>query len=700
MTFTHRDPKGVARKMFGRERRACERRDPEQRVGERLGCGRRACWESSAPGGACSGAQGRSARLAQAGLAVFLAAVLVAAFIPYALAASQDAGRDAAQGGAQPAGAQSAGGADGGDAVYENSEIVYATLAATGSPEAVYVINRFDVEGAGTLVDHGDYSVVKNLTDGAEMVNEDGTVEVDVSEGVFYYQGTAAQAELPWNVALSYELDGRPVSPDDLAGASGALSIHVATTQNPAVDPAFYESFMLQVTFTLDGQTTSGIQADGATVAASGQDWTVAFTALPGRDGDFTLTAQVEDFSMAGAQIAALPYASVVEMPDTGGMTEGMDDLASAVSRLSDGVAQLSEGADSLAAGAGEIAAGAEGFRQGLGQLDAGAASLVDASGQIEGALTAVASGLAGADLGALGELEQLPAALRQLADGLDGPGGLRENVQVVETAYDQATGALDAAVAGIPAASLNDDALASLADAVKAGGTQDDAATLEQLTATYQAAQRVRMAYYGPNGTDGAAAALGAAGTLLDGLAADAASGGALAASAQALRTMADALESSLAGGALDQLPALAEGLSQLAGEYGRFHEGLAEYADGVSTLASQYGAFASGTSSLAGGAGELADGTGEMDAGMREFDASVSELPETMREQIDELTADFTFPEFDPVSFVSPENGNVTAVQFVMTTAAIEKPEAAQEEEPEASEPTLWDRLLALFS
>ena len=192
---------------------------------------------------------------------------------------------------------------------------MYATLAATGSPEAVYVINRFDVEGAGTLVDHGDYSVVKNLTDGAEMVNEDGTVEVDVSEGVFYYQGTAAQAELPWNVALSYELDGRPVSPDDLAGASGALSIHVATTQNPAVDPAFYESFMLQVTFTLDGQTTSGIQADGATVAASGQDWTVAFTALPGRDGDFTLTAQVEDFSMAGAQIAALPYASVVEMP-------------------------------------------------------------------------------------------------------------------------------------------------------------------------------------------------------------------------------------------------------------------------------------------------------------------------------------------------------------------------------------------------
>ena len=48
--------------------------------------------------------------------------------------------------------------------------------------------------------------------------------------------------------------------------------------------------------------------------------------------------------------------------------------------------------------------------------------------------------------------------------------------------------------------------------------------------------------------------------------------------------------------------------------------------------------------------------------------------------------------------MSFVSPDNKNVAAVQFVMSTAAIEKPEAPQEEESKA-EPTLWDRFLALF-
>ena len=48
--------------------------------------------------------------------------------------------------------------------------------------------------------------------------------------------------------------------------------------------------------------------------------------------------------------------------------------------------------------------------------------------------------------------------------------------------------------------------------------------------------------------------------------------------------------------------------------------------------------------------------------------------------------------------MSFVSPQNANVEAVQFVMTTAAIEQPEAPEPEEPE-QEQTIWDRFLALF-
>ena len=129
---------------------------------------------------------------------------------------------------------------------------------------------------------------------------------------------------------------------EELAGASGKLAIHLTTSRNEAVaESAFYDSFMLQITFTLPGGVAFDVQGEGATIASLGEDTTVAFTALPGHDGDFELTARVEGFHMDGVQIAALPYSSVVEMPDTSSMVSGMDDLSSAVSRLAEGRRRL-----------------------------------------------------------------------------------------------------------------------------------------------------------------------------------------------------------------------------------------------------------------------------------------------------------------------------------------------------------------------
>lgn len=634
-------------------------------------------------------------RFARVSAAAFLVVALSATCIPCALAASRENVRNGLESADQSLAATAQGQ---GTAVYEKSEVVYAVLSATGEPEAAYVVNRFEVEQAGTLIDRGDYAGVKNLSNDSELACEAGAVTVDVPEGAFYYQGDVCDVALPWNVSLSYELDGAPVAPEELAGASGRLAIHVSTDRNAAIDSAFYDSFMLQITFTLDGRVASGIVAEGATIASAGQSWTVAFTVLPGHDGDFTFEARVDGFSMEGAQIAALPYSSVVEMPDTGEIADGMEDLASAVDQLSSGTAELAAGAARVSEGASALAAGSEEMGQALGQLDAGAASLVDASGKIDAALSAMAAGLGAADLSALEDFGQLSAALRQVADGLDGEGGLAESVAMVQRAYQQATGALDGAVAAIPEG-LDEVSLESLGAVVNTNGSANDVATLDRLIETYRAAQYVRGAYYGPNGNDGVRSALDAAGALLANLAADAASGGALSTAAQALRTMADGLDAAMDSVELDQLADLAAGLSQLASEYGRFHEGLAEYATGVSALSSHYGAFASGAFSLAEGMGELVSGAGDLSAGMTEFDESVGDLPAIMRERIDEMTADFVFPEFDPVSFLSSENENVTAVQFVMSTAAIEKPVAEEEEEPEEADLTLWDRLCALF-
>lgn len=595
------------------------------------------------------------------GLIAVLTVALSATCVPGAMALAQD--------GAAQAKAASTSAASAPAATYEKSEVVYATLAANGKPEAVYVVNRFDVEAAGTVVDHGDYTAVQNLTNETELARVGDATTFEAEEGTLYYQGDAADTTLPWNVSIAYELDGKKVEADQLAGASGDLSIHVTTARNDAVDPAFYDSFMLQITFTLPGAVATEVAGEGATIAQSGEDTTVAFTVLPGQDGDFTLTAKVKDFEMTGAQIAALPYSSVIEMPDTAEMVDGMSTLSDAVSALADGTSSLAAGVDELTSGAQSLSSGSAAFGQGLNQLSGSSSQLVSASSQIGSALSAIAGGLQDADLSQLDQLGQLPGGLNALADGLESLRG----------GYDQAHGLLGASIAKIPAATLSEDQIASLAGLAASSSNPEDAATATTLVNTYQAAQEVAYLY----------SQLAPAFDT---------SSAALSEEAQAFRSMASSLDAAVGGGQLDQLSQLADGIAQLSGQYGQFHEGLTQYASGLSALAGNYSQLSSGTSQLASGTGQLASGASELSSGMGQLNASTITLPDTMKEQISELMADYDFPEFDPVSFMSSQNADVEAVQFVMTTAAIEQPEAPEEEEPE-QEQTIWDRFIALF-
>lgn len=608
------------------------------------------------------------------GLAALLTIALSVACVPGALALAQD--ESAKEPGASGASAQPAS-----TATYRKSEVVYANLTASGKPEAVYVVNRFDVTGAGSIADYGDYTAVQNLTNQADLKRQGNATVFEAGEGAFFYQGDAARTALPWRVSLEYKLDGKTVPADQLAGASGALSIRVSTARNDAVPPAFYDSFMMQITFTLPGAVASDVTAEGATVASAGQDTTAAFTVLPGHDGDFELKAQVKDFRMAGAQIAALPYSSVIEMPDTSGMADGMTSLSDAVSQLAAGASSLASGASALSSGVQGLSSGATSFGQGLAQLDSSSGALVEASSQIKTAFDAMSAALSKIDPAQLEQLKQLPDAIDQIADGLE---VLARQAHAVQQEYSQAMTALDGAIEGLLANAPTQGQIDSLKEYVK--GDSSQAETVQKLLSVYEAAQAVKTAYVeGKPAFDDADNALSASAVALDQQVA-------------ALRAAAKLLDAAVADGRVDQLVQVVEGLSQLPASYGQFHDGLVQYTSGVSALAASYGDLEFGTSSLAGGARQLSGGAGSLSGGLGQLNATTITLPETMRKQIEEMTAEFDFPEFDPVSFVSPDNKNVAAVQFVMSTAAIEKPEAPQEEESKA-EPTLWDRFLALF-
>lgn len=452
-------------------------------------------------------------------------------------------------------------------AVFEKSEVVYADLSAYGQPLNEYVVNRFDVEEGGAIVDYGEYESTKNLTDTKEVVSDDGANAVHVDEGTFFYQGNLKTALLPWDIALSYELDGEAIQPQDLAGKSGSLHIGLTTCQDTNAPEGFYDSFMLQATFTLDSAKCSHIRADGATVADAGADQSVAFTVLPGHDGDFSIDMDVVDFEMVGVQIVGIPYTSSIEVPDTSSMSEGMEELASGVSKVAQGFSQLAGNGSSLVQGADALTSGIE-------QAKDGASSI----------------GVAGSKV--LQGTESMGEAISQQAQGLE---QLSLSIEEIDTTQ------------------MPDD-----------------------------------------------------------------------------MRLQVEGLKSAVAQ--------MSAGMTQLDGAYSGYESGVGQYVAGMDGLESGLDELEAGSSALAEGIRKYICGSQELNAGIQALDSETSKLPAEMQSQIDSMLAEFDFPEYASTSFVSPDNANVRAVQFIMTTPDIViavEDEPAPEEEPD----TFADRLFGLF-
>lgn len=532
----------------------------------------------------------------------------------------------------------STGGADAGassGATAENAtpkdEVVYARLAGDGAVNSIYVVNVLNPAQPGTVVDYGDYSAVENLTDTEAIERTGDAVTVSTTGGAFRYQGDLASTDLPWDVEVSYALDGKAVDAADLGGASGKLEVSISTKRNDAVDPTFFDNYLLQITLVFPDKKAQNVAAPDGQIALAGSNTQVTFTGMPGKDGAFTASAEVSDFEMDGISLAAVPFSMVIESPDKEGLLSGFVQLADGVGELKDGASQVASGAQSLSAGAGEMASGVAGIADGASGIASGAQGVASGAGDLANGLEAYRQALDAQAQQSQGSIIDTTA-----------------QQQAYQTALQTYVGAFAMAYHA-----ANPDTIGQ--EAAMGAAQQATAAQAADLQAAFQtlAAKEAANAAYG--------------------------------AVAQALSSAASGLGSSADGESLvGGLHALASGASSLA-------SGASELAGGASSAAVGANSLSSGAGELAGGAGALADGTGSLYT-------EIQAMPSAVSEEIDKMIAEYSKSDFEPISFTSSKNTDVTLVQFVMATEPIVAPEQS-EPEPEAAQDSFWDRLLALF-
>lgn len=574
------------------------------------------------------------------------------------------------------------------EAAYTKNENVYAKLAADGSANTIYVVNAFAVDETTDIKDYGDYEQVENLTNLTELGYENESVDFQTESGKFYYQGVMQEAQLPWNIAISYRLDGKKINPEELAGQSGKLEIRIQTEKNKSVNNIFYENYMMQISVTL-GENCENIKAEDGMKADAGADQNISFTVLPDSDGDFSMTTDVTDFEMAGISIAAVPYSMNLddEMFDTDEMMSQFTELSDAIQELNDGTQELKDGVHKVNNGGDSLVKGARQIGDGLGTLDQNGSTIVEASAQINDALATISSQLSQTDLSALSSLGEIPGALTQMGTTL---GELESGLKTLREGFAKSYAALEKAMAENTAEAL----------------TEQEIATLQSVAATdadaLQVYQKLMAAYGNLMTIQGTYEAVKPAFAAVDqSLNADNKQSVAygLAQLKKGLNDMGTAMSQSMEGMDVNEMMgSLQSGMSELSNSYAAFHNGLASYTTGVRTLSGGYQEYYQGLQSYLNGIGELDSGTGELADGVQQLADGVGDMPKQVQSTVDEMMEKYSSSDFEAVSFVDERNNSVDMVQFVLTTEAIKIPDVEEETVVQEKE-GFWERIKNLF-
>ena len=286
-------------------------------------------------------------------------------------------------------------------------ETVYVLAGADGSVQKIIVSDWLKNElGSASLTDKSGLSNIENVKgDESYSINGDNMTVWDAQGNDIYYQGDI-QKELPVGLTVRYTLNGKAVSPEQLKGQSGKVTIRFdyenrqyETVQINGQNQRIYVPFAMLTGMILDNDTFRNVTVTNGKLVNDGDRTVVVGLAFPGLQENLNLsrdqlsipssveiTADVTDFSLGMtvtlacndlfSQMGDVDLGSLDAAGSLNKLTDAMDQLLNGSSALYDGLTTLLDKSGELAAGVEELAQGAAAIKAGADSLDEGAAEL------------------------------------------------------------------------------------------------------------------------------------------------------------------------------------------------------------------------------------------------------------------------------------------------------------------------------------
>ena len=315
---------------------------------------------------------------------------------------------------------------------YTKDETVYSKLDASGSNYKTIVSTHIEnTENEELIKDLSDLLNVKN-TSGDETFTQDGsTFTWNANKNDIYYQGES-QKDLPIECKVKYELDGKELSANEIAGKSGKVKITLQYTNKEertvtvnGKKVKMYVPFVVVAGTIVKNENNQNITISNGKVIDDGTKTTVIGMAMPGLQeslgvsvdeveipSNIEITMDATDFETNGIFSYVTP--KVLEEEDIKAFDK-LDEIYAQLNTLQSSMNQIQEGANTLKDGAETYSEKSQEFNNAMNQVSEGVSSVNSNYSQIDTGITTINQGSTSLKNGA----EQLNAGIGELSSQL-----------------------------------------------------------------------------------------------------------------------------------------------------------------------------------------------------------------------------------------------------------------------------------------
>ncbi len=494
----------------------------------------------------------------------------------------------------------------------KKDESVYVVLKNNGDVEKRIVSTWINSdEKLGKFKDVSNLKNITNVKGDEKPIINGSNVNWNVNKEDLYYKGDSKK-QLPIDVDIKYQLNGKESTPKDMKGKSGNFKITVdlknkekRTCKIDGENKEMYVPFLTATEVLLQRDNFKNIKINSGELVDDGKNCSVTFTSFPGLKESIDVSNDIEKylkledklviegkttkFEMPSIMIMATP-----QLPELKGIDENstLSDLSQALDKLKKGGDELLNGSKKLLDGNNQLNSNFAKFDKGVKSLDKGSNDINNGISKLSKATPTLNQGAKSISSG-LGQLNESQGKFSNGVDSFVGSTNkLYQAYSGIHSGIASANEGANALQSGLSNGAGGVDSLIASTGSIDkvAGNLNNIASTLDETNP--EAAGQLR------------------------------AMSGSLSQVSQGQRNGLSSLKSGMSS-AVSGANSLSAGLGKLSSGSSSFYSNFNSLVDAGSTLSSSSKKLSQATSSLENGSQKLVAGTDELNKGANQLTA-----------------------------------------------------------------------------